>query len=348
MKKQKKLSNAEVASFCEELSLLISSGITPLEALSYMKEDSTSKNGKDIIHSIQTEIVNGSLLYEAIDSTSIFPEYVVEMIKLGEETGNLDIIVKNLATYYQQQVDIRSGIINALTYPCIMIILMMSIIIILLTKILPIFNQVFMQLGSELTGFAKGLLNIGKNMQAFSTIFLFIICILIICMLLLSKTPGGKKISLHFFQTSRLTRSFFLDISYSRFASCFALVNASGINIYVGLDMINSLIHNEIMTQKIVTCKKALANNEFIYDAFQSAEIFKPSQLRLLQIAYKTGDAENELMKISRFYEDKILLKIQRILEFIEPTLVILFSLLIGIILLSVILPLVGIMSNIG
>lgn len=348
MKSQKKLSNAEVASFCEELSLLISSGITPLEALGFMREDSTSKDGKDIIHSIQQEIVKGGLLYEAIASTSLFPEYVVEMIKLGEETGNLDLIIRNLATYYQQQVDIRSGIRNALAYPCIMVILMMSIIIILLTEILPIFNQVFMQLGSELTGFAKGLLNIGKSMQAFSSIFLFLICILILCILLLSKTSKGKTISLHLLQTSRLTRNFFLDISYSRFASCFALVSASGINIYFGLDMINTLINNEIMSKKIASCKKALSNNEFIYDAFQSAEIFKPSQLRLLQIAYKTGGAENELLKISRFYEEKVLLKIQKILAFVEPTLVILFSLIIGIILLSVIFPLVGIMSNIG
>ena len=319
MKKAKAFTQEELATFCAELSLLLKSGITPIDAFHYMQADSVSTEGAQILKNIQQALLSGLSLQEAMSATGLFPNYCLEMIKLGEETGNLDVIVKKLAEYYEQQVAIRKTVKNALTYPILMLTLMLLILIVLLTKVLPIFNQVFSQMGAELSGMAKRMLSIGNTLQSF-----------------------------HFLHTSRFTRNLYLDIAYSRFAASLSLVNASGVNLYLGLDIIDRLIQNELMSAKINCCKKALAQNAFLYDALKEAKIFKPSQLRILQIAYKTGSADEELMRISAYYEDTVTQKLQNLLSLIEPSLVILFSVIVGSMLLSVILPLVGIMSNIG
>lgn len=348
MKKIKALTNIEVASFCNELSLLLNSGIPPFEALNYMGEDSVSEEGIQILKNIQSMLLDGKLFHEALRDTNVFPVYMVEMIKLGEETGNIDMITKKLASYYDQQVSIKRTIKNAVTYPFLMLILMLTIIVLLLTKVLPLLNQVFSQLGTELSGIAKKLLNLGTLLNTLSVTFLVIVMIIICILLFFVKCKKGQVIAKHALQTCSLTKNIYLDIAYSRFAACLSLIQASGIDLYTGLGIIDGLIDNQIMSAKIEQCKTAILNHEFIYDALKQANIFKPSQLRLLQIAYKTGESDQELDKLSVYYENKVNEKIQSLLELIEPTLVIIFSLIVGSILLSVILPLIGIMSQIG
>lgn len=348
MKKTKKLSNAEVTDFCNQLALLFSAGITPYEAIGLMQEDIPNEQGKEILMVLHSNLKEGLTFHESLKASNVFPKYVTEMILLGEETGNLDIIIKKLANYYERQCQIFRAIKSALSYPLIMVGLMLLILVVLLSEVLPLFNQIFIQLGSELSGMAKQLMTIGSILQSFIGIFLVIIISLgILCSIFLS-SEKYKNILHHFLQTTFFTKNILLQISYSRFASCLSLVTSSGIDIFQGLVLADQLISNEIMSEKIKQCKTYLLEGDFIYEALKKANIFKPSQLRMLQIAYKSGNSEAALIKIADAYENEILDKIRNMLSMIEPTLVIAFSIIVGIILLSVILPLIGIMSNIG
>lgn len=348
MKKIKKLSNTEVADFCNQLALLFSAGITPYEAISLMQEDIPNEQGKEILLVLHSNLKEGLTFHESLTKSNVFPEYVTEMILLGETTGNLDIITKKLAEYYERQCQIFRAIKNAISYPLIMVGLMLLILVVLLSEVLPLFNQIFIQLGSELSGMAKQLMTVGNIMQSVIGILLVIILLLCILFALLLSSEKHKNILKHFFQTTFFTKNFLLQISYSRFASCLSLVTSSGIDIFQGLVLADQLISNDIMSKKIKQCKAYLLEGDFIYEALKKANIFKPSQLRMLQIAYKSGNSETALVKIADAYENETLDKIRNILSMIEPTLVIAFSIIVGIILLSVILPLIGMMSNIG
>lgn len=348
MKKTKKLSNAEVADFCNQLALLFSAGIPPYEAVTLMQEDIPNEQGKEILLTLHTYLKDGLTFHEALKATEVFPDYVTEMILLGEETGNLDIIAKKLAEYYDQQCQIISAVKNALSYPLIMVALMLLILVVLLSEVLPLFNQIFIQLGSELSGMAKQLMLIGSSLQSFISILVILILLLGITCAIIFSFEKGKRQIFHFLQTKFFTRNFLLQIAYSRFAACLSLVTMSGIDIFQGLILADQLVANEIMSQKIKLCKTYLSEGDFIYEALKKADIFKASQLRMLQIAYKSGSSDTALMKISDAYENETLDKIRRLLGMIEPTLVIVFSVIVGMILLSVILPLIGMMSNIG
>lgn len=103
MKKMKKLNNREVAAFCSQLSLLLPAGITPFDGITLMAQDTSSQEGKALLADIENSLRDGLTLHEALGATNVFPEYVVSMILLGEESGNLDIIMKKLTEYYEQQ-----------------------------------------------------------------------------------------------------------------------------------------------------------------------------------------------------------------------------------------------------
>lgn len=348
--KAKILSNENLAFFCEQLAMLLPAGITPFDAVTLMLEDtdSDSKSGNEFLIDLKNSLNDGVSFSEALKKTEVFPAYMIEMILLGEESGNLDIIVKKLSDYYKQQCDISDSIKNAIFYPLIMLGLMLLIFIVLLTKILPIFNEVFRQLGSSLTGIAGYMLNIGTKIRSLSIILFFVLLVLAGFIFYFRTNTQGQKKFYHFLQNFRLTQNIFLYLNYSKFAGALSIITAAGLDIFYGIQLSQSLIYHEKLNDKINLCLKELQNGDYLYEAMKKAGIFHPAQLRMLQIGHRSGNTDEILSKISNYYEDKALKKIQNVLSSIEPTLVIIFSFLVGFILLSVIMPLIGIMSNLG
>ena len=139
-----------------------------------------------------------------------------------------------------------------------------------------------------------------------------------------------------------------MDVSFNKFASALSLITAGGLDIYKGLELTRNLTNNELMEEKLNICKQSLLDGDYLHEAMNKSGMFQVQHQRMLQIGYRTGTTEIVLDKISKHYENAVLSRIHRILSAIEPSLVIVFSLMVGLILLSVIMPLIGIMSSIG
>lgn len=348
MKKYKFLTNIEISSFCGQLAMLLPAGITPLESIQLMKEDTVPSEGKNLLTQIETALINGKKFSEALSETNVFPVYVVSMVLLGEEAGKLDIIMAKLARFYEQQDNIAASVKGAVRYPLIMLGIMIIILIVLLAKVLPIFNQVFIQLGSGLTGISLRLMRIGGILQKTSCVFVCVLIFFAAAFFILLKNTGCRKRFTHFLHICYFTKIFFMDIAYGRFAGAMSMIISSGIDIFKGLELVKAVIENEPALKKLTVFHAALLDGDSVPEAIDKAGIFQAQHRKLLQISYKTGDSDRVFSSLSEYYEAAALNRVDRILAAIEPCLVIIFSLSVGIILMSVIMPLIGIMSNIG
>lgn len=348
MKKMKALTNAEITSFCGQMSLLINAGITPIESLQVLLKDTENPNGKDLLSAILDNTTNGHSFAEALELTETFPNYFIHMISLGEESGNLDVVLKNLSDYYEHEENITSSVKSALRYPIIMLIMMALVITVLLTKVLPIFQQVFSQLGSELTGLAKRFMTIGSLLNQLSIAIIIVILLLFVIYILVLNTQKGQELFHKFLTYSPFTKSFYLNIAYGRFASGLAMAFSSGLDTFHSLDLVSNLIDNAIMKQKIESCKVSLENDASFPEALKKAEIFSNLYLQMISIGFRTGNIDTIMSKISSHYDSETEEKLHTFLTSLEPTLVIIFSFIVGLVLLSVIMPLIGIMSSIS
>ena len=146
-KKQQKLSNLECASFCSQMTMVLHAGFPAVEGVSLLLEDAKDVQEKAILQVMYDEMINTGLLYPALEKTSVFPDYLLQMVKIGEETGTLDDVMNGLTHHYEREDEIEKSIKSALTYPLIMVAMMIAVIVILLTKVMPVFEQVFRQLG---------------------------------------------------------------------------------------------------------------------------------------------------------------------------------------------------------
>ena len=320
--------------------MVVAAGMPTYYGISLLRDDAADEETRELLQDIYLPMEMGGTLHEALKSTGAFPDYMVHMIELGEETGRLEEVLRSLSAYYEREASIRANIKHAITYPVIMTVMMLAVIVVLITKVLPVFSQIYEELGSELTGVARSLMNFSNLLNKYLFVLVILVVILLFAALILAKTSLGRLL----FQGG----NFAMTISASRFANSMYLALASGLDTDQGLSLAKQLVNNPHMEARIEKCQEHIKHGESFGEALVRAGIFSPIYSSWISIGYRTGSMDDVMMRIGKAYEQDSEDKINRFMSILEPTLVIVLSVLIGMILLSFLLPLLGIMSSIG
>lgn len=230
-KKQKRLSDSEIAGFCEQLAYIIKAGISLQEGLMLMSEDAKNDAEAKITQGLLESVESGSSLAYALGLSEEFPKYMVNMVEIGENSGRLEEVLESLCTYYERNEAVSRNIRSSVTYPVVMIAIMVAVILVIIIEVLPVFQEVFLQLGSEVSPFVQGIMNFGAGVQEYAWLIIGIIAAIIIIALILRNTAAGRRglsaIS------ERLFRRMSATISSGRFASAMALMLSSGIVVWM-------------------------------------------------------------------------------------------------------------------
>ncbi len=330
------------------MSMMLSAGITVSESLRLVEQDAQTDEGAELVNTIYTTLEKGHTLHESMEESGVFPKYMLDMVHLGEETGKLDTVFSSLADYYDRNESINSGIRQAVTYPFIMIAMMLCVIIVLVAKVLPVFQSVYEQLGTTMTGISATILNAGGALGAYSIIFICVFCIFVLAYVYVNESAKAREFVSDLGARFFLTRNLFDKIAAGHFASGMALAISSGFPTEEAMNMVEQLIANKEYKKKITLCKAMIAEGTSFADAAVKSNVFSGTYGRIIATGYKSGMLDSVMNKVAAKYEEEIDHEIGRFLSIIEPTLVAVLSLVVGLILLSVMLPLMGIISQIG
>lgn len=343
-----KLSNRETASFLEQLSMILTSGLSIRDGIETIGDEVQDPKFKEILAGIKKDIDNGESLYQCLKNADYFDDYMVNMIDVGEKTGYLDSCLKQLSIYYDRLDNTYRKIKEAITYPSIIFIMMILVMGVLIIKVLPVFNDVLNNMGVNLSVTATWLMNFGQLLANYGFVIAIVIAIIIFgyvgFTMFKYKDDAGKMI----LQNNIVTKNLSEEIAISKFAYALSLLLNSGYDIDEALKLIPNMIDHPIIKNKIIEVGKYLREDLPINEAIIKASIFKPIYNRMLSIGYKAGKIDEVMSKIARIYEDELDSSINKFLNIIEPTMIIISVLVVGVILLSVMLPLMSIMSSIG
>lgn len=339
------LTNSELANFTSQMALILQAGISPYEGISIMLEDSDNDKTKQFLSSIEELLNQGETLYTSLQQTNAFPAYALHMIQIGELSGRLEEVMRSLSIHYQRQYENNESIKSAVSYPLIMIVMMFVVILVLITKVLPIFNQVFEQLGTSISGFSKTVLDIGKSFSTYSYIYIGILLILLLCFVYFTKSEQGKMKFYDFLTKLRFTKNLTWKLALSKFTSGMSIALSSGLDVSQSMEMAKELIDHKQLKAKITEAEKMLEDHDLATSLIQT-NIVSGMYARLLKIGNKTGHTDQIMKEIADRYDQETNEGITRFISIIEPTLVAVLSILVGIILLSVMLPLIGIMAT--
>jgi len=339
------LSAEELSAFAAQLSLTVKTGIPLSEAIMILMEDSETDSAKKLLGKILEKLELGSTLADALKATEVFPIYMTQMIEIGEASGRLDRVLDSLHRYYEREDNIGKSAKSAITYPAIMLIILIVIIIILVTKVLPIFNQVFNTLGGEMTPLAQGAMRVGEIISNSSVVLIIIVVAIVAVIIIMRLTPGGRK------SLGALGQKIFRQLSdrmaAAKFASGMSLMLASGLNIDRAVELTLPLMSNPKMYEKVEKLKQLTELGESFTGAVVQTKIFSGMQGRMLTLGFKSGNLDNVMEQIADDYEKEVDEKLDNLISVIEPTMVAILCVIVGLILLSAMLPLLGVMNSI-
>jgi len=342
----KKLTKEELYAFSDEMGMMISSGVSAVEAVTLMLEESKGEDEKALLTKMQDIIYETGSLSRAVSDVGVFPTYFVDMIRMGEQTGNTDDVLVSLAGHYSREISISQAIRSAISYPMLMVGMMLIIIIVLVTQIMPIFERVFISLGSNMDGISGGLLSIGKFMNTYAIVFWIILAALVACGFYLGCTKKGRKHLVSSTYRMKIFKSIYDKIAVARFASGMAMTLGSGMDVMQSLEVAGNLVRTPGFEDKIEKCKDSFTETMDLGKSFSSSGIFSGLYGRMAVLAAKTGNMESVMEKVAQTYQEEADDEINDLISVVEPTLVIVMSVIVGLILLSVMLPLLSIMTG--
>ena len=341
-----KLTARELSSFCGQMGMLLHSGISTAEGLHILCDESRTDTDREILEPLIRSVEETGSLSQALEEVGCFPKSMTAYVRTGEETGCLDEIMERLRFHYEQEEEISGQIRSAVTYPLLMLGMMAVVILVLLIKVLPVFQQVFNQMGMEMNGVSRGLLNAGNVISRYSSVFLILAAALIGCILFFSLTEKGhsqlRKMVIHlpFF------REIPVAMDYSRLTQGLSLGLRSGLSPETSLELTKDLISQPVILERLRKASSILDSGETFSRALTESGLFGGMEGRLITISFYSGSSDETFRRLSRQYTERSIDLISQAVSIVEPTIVILLSLLVGLVLLSVMMPLLGILSD--
>jgi type IV pilus assembly protein PilC len=347
--KRRTLNSEYVSAFCLEMALLTHAGIGVEDGLYLLSEDESGSKNKKMLTSMAEMVSDGRPFSDAIRETGAFPKYVSDMIETGEQSGRLEQSFQSLSAYYDRQTQLSNQIRSALLYPVILMVLMLVIIVVLLVKVLPIFNQVYEQLGGSLNGTAQFLLHIGDVLGDIMPVLCIALGVIVVLGVVFAGSPVIRGAIVNAYKKMFGNFGITKKLGEARFAAAMSMGMLSGLNTE---EAFRTAMLFQNTTKKVKkryeACLEMLEMGEPLADCFKKNKILDAAYCRILDLGAKSGTSDTAMEEIARRMDDSAQMAIERKVGKIEPTIVIITSVLVGIILIAVMLPLINIMSSIG
>lgn len=344
--KNKQLSAAELSNFCGQVALILEAGLPLYDGMETLaKADSTSANAAAYEAASRGVTETGSL-YEALRRDGVWPEYLVEMIGIGERSGQLEKVMRGLETYYAREDRIRTSVSSAVTYPLVLGAMLVVIVLILLWRVLPVFRRVLGSMGVGLNESGSAMMRIGAVVGWIVLVLVALAVIAVLVGIILVKSGKGDQLLAFLRRTFPAIGQLSRKLSASRVASVLSMMLSGGFPTDEALEMTAAVLSDREAAKKVANIRESLANGEGFADAVSREDLFDDLHESMLRMGSATGREDQVLAKLSELYEEQAEDQIVRLISVNEPTLVAVLAVVIGAVLLSVVLPMAGILTS--
>ena len=340
-----KLTNEQIGSFCTALEHLIHAGIGLGDALVLLAEDEKELSLGGLLQSMAKAADGGATLADAMEQSGLFPRDAVHMVRVGERTGRVEESLAGLADYYDRMDEVERHLRSALCYPSVLFAAMTAVLLLLGTKVLPMFFDLYESLGGAVNGLAGVLFAVGEVLSPWVPLFWCLLLLFAGGMIAITTVPGLRR---------RLTDRIFCGqngagkaLRQAQFARALAMAVHSGLPGAEAVECAAEMLeHRPDSEERCRQCLAAIAEGRGFADAIGEAGLLPETECRLLTLGLAGGSGERAAEEVARRLERESEDAMDKTVSRLEPALVVISSLLVGGILLAVLLPLVDLMNT--
>lgn len=345
----KKMSSKDINFFLTQLSTYVKSGIPLLDSMEILSRQSKKKNIAMLYRKIVFDLNRGVSFSDCLAKQGkVFPKMLINMLKTSEMTGDLTGVLDDMAAYYKRQDSNRKQIINAMTYPSVLMVFAVAVLTFVITYVVPSFTSMYESTGSSLPGITVAIINISNFVTGNWYYILGGIIVVVTLFTLIYKSSTGFKYA---------TQSFLMHIpvvkdiiKYNQlvtFTSTFSTLIKHDVFITDSMDILSKITENEVYKKIINNAIENLSKGNGVSVAFKGHWAFPETAYEMLLTGEKTGKLGEMMEHVSTYYQEEQTNIIARLKSLIEPVMIVLLAVIVGVILLAVVVPMFDIYSTI-
>ncbi len=352
LKKDISLTNPVNDSFKEglylELSVLLSAGVDIKGALELQENQQSKAKLKDLIRTIKDRIVSGASFSEAIQQTGQFSTYEFYSLQIGEETGKLTSVLTELATYYKKKLRQRRQIVQALSYPTIVLTTSIGAVAFMLRFIVPMFSDVFKRFGGELPYLTAQIIRLSKFLQDYGWLLGVFILVVFLFIRMNRKQEWFQRYSSSLILKLPIVGEIVRKVYLARLCSSFALLIGAKVPLLQAIALVRKMIDFYPLSTSLAEVEQDILQGESFYKSLSKFSFYDPKMIALLKVGEEVNRLDFFFDKLAAQNNEEVEHRSALLSSALEPLIIIFLGLIVGTILVAMYLPLFQLSTNIG
>ncbi len=331
---------AEIAIMTRQLSTLISAGFPLVSAIDALIPQTKTHRLKTVLAQLKDAIVEGQSFAQALSQyPKIFPPLYVNMVRAGETSGTLEIVLERLADITEKQQDLNNRIQTALAYPVFMCIIGTVVLFVLLTYIVPSITAIFLDMGQTLPTPTRLLIFLSGFLKSFWWVILIALTGAAIALHRTKKTEKGR----YAYDKTVLALPVFgviaKKLAVARFTRTLGSLLENGVSMLIALDIVKNIAGNVLLSSAVQEAAQEVGKGQALWAALNEAQIFPQLSIQMIKVGEQSGELEGMLNKIADVFEKEVENSIMRLTSYLEPVMILVMGCVVGFIVLSICLP---------
>ncbi len=340
---------SEVVIFTRQLATMVGAGLSLLESLDVLGHQAESPGMKATCEVLVSSVRGGSDLSAAMEQCpKVFNHLYISMVKAGEISGQMDVILNRLADYQEASEELSREIKSAMTYPVISMVLVLGITAFLMIGVVPTFKNVFDSLDADLPGITQAVLSVSDFLRAYVLEVFGGLFAAAVALVLFKKSKRGTLVFDVLTLRMPVFGPLFTKVCLARFSRTFATLIRSGVPIMSTLDIVANTAGNQVVTNAVLDSRESVRNGNLLSEPLSQAKVFPPMVVRMIAIGERTGALETLLEKIAEFYDSQVKASVKALTSLIEPLLITFMGVIVGGVVLAIFAPILDMVGKLS
>lgn len=333
----------DMAVFCRQFVSILRAGVSVASVLAMLGQQTGNKKLRAAIREMQADVEKGESLAASMRRhPKIFPAILVNMVAAGEASGNLEESFRQMELYFDRSKRTKSKVTSAMIYPCVLIVVMIVVLIVMMTKIIPNFLKTFEDMDAELPKLTRGVMALCEWFESWWWVPLLVLVALIVGGVLFHRTDKGK----HFFgwlaRKTPVVGNLTVKTACATFCRTMEVLIGSGLTLTDSMDLAASNMGNIYYQEAIRDARALVAEGTPLRESLLRTGLFPPMVSNLVGVGEETGDLQSMMGKVADYYDEEVEEATKKLLNLMEPAIIIFMAVFVVIIVLAIYLPMIN------
>lgn len=339
----KKVKDKDLAVFCKQFVAILNAGVTIITALEMLSEQLDNRTLKIALQEAQAHVQKGGTLADAFKlNPKVFPPIMINMVAAGEMSGNLEVCFERLTTHFENANKLKSKVKGAMTYPIVILCVVIGVVVLLLIKVIPQFSEMFEDMGSDLPKATQMLVDLSEFLQKSGWLVALVVVGIVALLKYFGKTESGSllyaKIGLKAPVFGQLT----VKSAAATFSRTLSTLMASGIPLIDAVEQVAKMMNNRIIREGLLDARNQIAKGVPLSKPIRDMDIFPTMLPQMTKIGEETGNIEDMMDKVAEYYEMEVNAATDALTAMMEPMIIVLMAVVVGGIVMAIYSPMLG------